>query len=179
MPAAIEQETTQRALQQAQAHARLHGGAFRRAGPHPGPCPFDPAHSLDHECAVMPMRAAMQRQSQADRRLLVAGQQKTIFAKVIEAMALLAKRREHARKRGVAQQLPGQQVMALQAGVEIGPPPAVDRAKGQIGPQFPSASQARLRQTQTRFPTCDGSASKPPSPPSITWGSVNGPWRIR
>lgn len=124
---------------------RLQRRIFRIVEPHPRPCGLDLADPLHHQRAIAPMRATMKRQSQTKSGAFVARQQQPVHAKVMEAAVLSAGRIEHAREGCTKKQLPGQQMMALQAGLIVGLAVAIDGPKRQMRSRYPLRSSLRAR----------------------------------
>lgn len=112
---------------------------LRRPQPLPRPFSFNLADPFSDQRVVKPVGAAMQRQADAQHGLIIRWQQQAVVSKVVETEAIPAERIEQAHQPPVTQQLPRQEVMALQTRVETRMPLPVDGAEGQ--PATTSAGQ--------------------------------------
>jgi hypothetical protein len=94
---------------------------------------LDLADPLDHHRVVIAMRAAMERQADPQRRRIARRQQHAIAAEIIEARPFPANRFEQAAKTALRQQLPGQQMVALEPRIIAGGIGQVNRAERERG----------------------------------------------
>jgi len=127
----VEQPTAQRALKQFEPLCRLTNRDFGGAAAQHRPAGLDLPDPFDHERVIGAVRPAVEWQAHFHRPGIACGQQKAIAPKIVKAEPFPADRLKQWTKAADAEQLSGQQMVALQAGVKLGPIGAVHRAKRQ------------------------------------------------
>jgi hypothetical protein len=125
----LEQAAAEGLLEQAQALDSFDFGNQRRAEVEGRPGLFDVADAFDDESGVSVVRAAVEGEADAPRGRVVAGEQQAVAAEIVETDAIAPEGGEQQAESGFGEELAGQQVVALQAGLEAGIGVPVNRAE--------------------------------------------------
>jgi len=125
----IEQSAAECALQQAEPFKRLYQRDLRRLAVGGCPSGLNLADPLDHHRVAIAVRAAVQRQPDPDRRIVVRRKQQAIGAKVIERQAIRPDIAQHWREARHRFDLARKDVMALQTRIIAREFAPIDRAK--------------------------------------------------
>lgn len=129
--AGLEQAAAQGLLEQPQAEG---DGCQRGVAPARAfarPRVFDHADALDHHLVVEPVRATMERQAEDPGGLFARGQEQAVAAEILEADRLAPEPVKQAGQGSDADELAGEEVMALEAGIVPGGAGPVDGAERQ------------------------------------------------
>ena len=168
------------ALEQAEPHQGVVQRGLGRFQPPRRPARLDLADSFDNQGVVIAVRAAVQRQTDPHGGDVAGRQQQAVGAKIVETDAFAADGFKQRAKAAPAEQLAGQEVVVVQAGIVIRGGAPVDRAETQPVAWCRRAQAHASRQSLTNRPPDAGSASKasPPGPVSASRARM-GPWRTR
>lgn len=125
----VEQAPAQRALEQFEPLVSLDQRRFGGAWPDRRPACLDLAKALGDHLIVLTVRAPVQRQADPHCGIVVGGEKQAVAPEILKTQPVAAQCRQQRSKAALPEQLAGQDVMALHAGVVVGRAAAIDRAE--------------------------------------------------